>query len=83
MPDKRELDPMKAAWPDPDKIKCRDCFNRDKTEVKLGGKVVKCGITKSFCNAYPPPPDSNGKPLEVLFQNADCRFYAKDERAAP
>ena len=81
MPDKRELDPMKATWPDANNIKCRDCFNRDKTEVRVGNRVIKCGITKSFCSAYPPPPDSNGKPLDVLFHGADCKFYAKDEAA--
>lgn len=76
---KRELDPMKGTYPDPKKIICKDCFNRDRTEVKLGNKVLKVGVTKSFCAAYPEPPDSNGKPMDILFHGARCRYYVKDK----
>lgn len=74
----RDFGELKGVYPDPKKIKCKDCFYRDKTKVKLGNKIIESGITKSFCVAYPKPPDSNGKPYDVLFQNADCRFYEKD-----
>lgn len=77
--EKENVSPMRGIFPDPEKIKCRDCFNRDRTEVKILGKMKKVGITKAFCAAYPEPPDSRGKPSEVLFQNADCRFYVKDQ----
>lgn len=81
MSEKRQFDPIKATFPNPEKIPCWDCFNRDREEVDLGHRTIKCGVTKAFCNAYPPPPDSSGKPLEVLFHGAKCRFYAKDEAA--
>lgn len=75
---KPERSPMRAQWPDSKKIQCKDCFNRDRTEIEVNGKVLKVGISKAFCNAYPPPPDSNGKPIDILFQNAKCKFYAKE-----
>lgn len=81
MAEKRQLDPIKGEFPDQNKIPCADCFNRDREEVRVGSRVIKCGVTRAFCNAYPPPPDSNGKPLEILFHGAKCKFYAKDEAA--
>jgi len=75
----REFSPLKGAWPDPKKIKCKDCFFRDRAEVKLGERVLKVGITKDYCAKYLLPPDGNGKPTDVLFYGADCPYYRKDE----
>ena len=76
---KREFDPIKGTFPDADKIRCRKCIYRDKTELKLDGKVIKVGVTKAFCDKYPAPPKSNGKPHEVLFLNTDCPYYKSED----
>lgn len=70
--------PMKASWPNPNKIVCKDCAFRDKTVVKLGDKTIPAGVTKDFCKIYEKPPKTNGKPSAVLFQNAECKYYQKD-----
>lgn len=75
----REPSPVKGTWPDSKNIMCKDCVYRDKTEVTLGDKVIKVGITKAFCEKYPEPPKSNGKPHEVLFLNYNCQYYRKDK----
>lgn len=77
MAEKRELSPMKAMFPNPNTIRCRDCVNRDRTVVTLpNNKVIPSGITKDFCEAY--GMDQNGKPYDVLFLNAECPMYIKD-----
>lgn len=70
---------IKGQFPDRDKILCKDCIFRDHTHVKIGEKEIPVGITKAYCDAYQPPPASNGKPHDVLFNNADCEFYAKEQ----
>lgn len=77
--DERMNEPMHGQFPDAEKIKCKTCALRDMTEVKVGKKVYKPGITKAFCAAYPQPPDSNGKPHEVLFLNEDCKYYVPEK----
>lgn len=76
--EKREFGPIKGQFPDPKKMRCRDCVNRDKTVLDIFDPPKPVGITKAFCDAYPAPPGSNGKPHDVLFLNADCQFYIKD-----
>lgn len=76
----REFDPMRMSSPDPDKIACRDCVYRDMETIDLGDDVIECGITKGFCDAFPEGGETNGKPLDVLFQSAPCPEYEKDER---
>lgn len=71
--------PVHGAWADPNSIICKDCAFRDKTIVKLGGKMLQVGVTKSFCKIYEAPPKTNGKPTAILFHNAKCRYYQKDE----
>lgn len=73
-----EFTPLKGQFPNPSKILCRDCANRDRTVIKIKDKEKAVGVTKAFCDAYPAPPESNGKPEEVLFNNADCQYYVKD-----
>lgn len=77
----RELDPIVGQFPDPKKVKCKDCFLRDRTTVTIGKKTSAVGITKSYCSAFLPPPVSNGKPREVLYYNEDCPYYQKDDTA--
>lgn len=75
----REVSPMKGQFPDPKKIVCKDCFLRDKTAIVLKGKRIEVGVTKSFCDAFPAPPDSNGKPSDILFRNARCPYYVSEK----
>ena len=70
---------VKGVYPDREKVKCKDCVFRDKTEVKVNGKVLKVGITKSTCEMYLGPPDDMYKPTSILFQNENCDFYSKEE----
>lgn len=83
MPDNKRSEnfdqPMHGSWPDPKNIICKDCAFRDKTVVKLNDKTIPVGVTKSFCKIYEAPPKTNGKPLDILFQNADCKYYRKEE----
>lgn len=69
---------LKGQFPDKNKIKCKDCIFRDHTVITIGDKTIPVGVTKAFCDAYQQPPASNGKPHDVLFDNADCEFYAKE-----
>ena len=73
MAEKREFSPIKATSPNPKKIMCKDCVNRDRTTIKVNDKELPVGITKDFCDAY-----KDGKPYEVLFLNEECRYYIKD-----
>lgn len=75
---KEAQSPMKGQWPNPKKIACKDCKHRDKTFVEIDGEKIFCGITKSFCDVYRKPPESNGKPHDVLFLNEDCEFFEKE-----
>lgn len=65
--------------PDPDKIRCRDCLYRDQDELELDGETIKVGITRDTCMMFNRP--GNWKPTAVLFQNADCLLYERDEDA--
>ena len=71
-------EPIKGHFPSMKDIICKDCAFRDKTVVEIDGKKRPVGVTKSFCAVFQPPPKSNGKPSEVLFQNGDCKYYFKD-----
>lgn len=76
---KQNISEMKGSWPDPEKVACKDCIYRNRDTIELGKKIIKCGVVDSFCEMYPGPPTDNGKPLEILFQNASCKFYEKDD----
>lgn len=69
---------VKGEFPDGEKIKCKDCVFRDKTEVKVNGKLLNPGVTKAYCEMYQGPPKDNGKPNNILFDNEDCDFYVKE-----
>lgn len=71
--------PIKGQFPNKNEIICKDCIFRDRTTITLGAKEIHVGITKAFCEKYKSPPKSNGKPHDVLFNNGDCEFYAKEE----
>lgn len=68
---------MKGQFPDPEKVKCKDCVFRDKTVVNIEGKDLFSGVTRCYCAKYQKG-ETNGKPHDVLFLNADCRYYKKD-----
>lgn len=73
---KREFDPIKASIPNKDKIRCRDCKYRERAVVEIEGKKVDFGSTKSSCLMF-----KYIKPLDVLFNNADCPVYRKEAKA--
>ena len=69
--------PIKATWPNPKKVCCKDCIFRDKTVVDMYGEIKAVGVTRSTCDIYT---RQNGtKPNAILFQNEKCRFYKKDK----
>ena len=51
--------------PDCEKIRCKDCFLREKDTPELGIK----GATLGVCGAY------SIKPTEILFDGEDCPYY--------
>lgn len=57
---------------------CKDCTFRDKTVVEIGQKTIPVGVTRSYCQIYTKK-ISNGKPLPILFNGADCEYYVKDD----
>ena len=65
--------------PDPEKVRCRNCLYRDQTTVNAGGKKIPVGVTRGTCLVFNKP--GNRKPMTVLFDNADCPMYEKDEDA--
>ena len=67
---------MKGQWANPDTIICKDCIYRDKCTIELNGRTIPVGVTKSFCEMYP---RGQGKPSEILFQNANCDYYVQEE----
>ena len=71
----REFTPMHGSFPDPEKIACKNCAFRDKTVVELLGKRIASGYTKGSCEMY------SLKPHAVLFNNAPCQNYRKDQDA--
>ena len=77
MAEKREQEPLKGVFPNPKKIKCKDCVFRDKGQMELGGKAIEYGVTKDQCEIFQKP---NYKYHEILFQNANCEFYVKDNK---
>lgn len=72
----REFSPMHCESPDANEIFCRDCSFRDKTTIDLGDGEIPVGVTKAYCDIYIEP---NSKPNKILFQQAPCDFYVKDE----
>lgn len=71
--DKREFNDMHPQFPDENKVKCKDCKFRDRTEVDLFGKHYRPGVTRDTCEQY------KRKPAEILFYEAPCAFYEKDK----
>lgn len=64
---------IKAEFANPNTIKCKDCKNRDKSIVKIGSNIKYVGITRCKCDKY------DAKPLDILFNNADCEYYEKEK----
>ena len=78
MAKQREFSPIKGQMPNPNEILCKDCIHRDKEEIKVGNKIIKCGITKSYCDMFIGPPIDNGKPTGILFNGDNCDFYEEE-----
>ena len=58
-------------------IQCKDCVFRDKTSIKLDGKVVRVGATKSVCKMFEYP---EIKPMGVLKNTEECDYYEQEKR---
>lgn len=71
--------PIKGQFPDGNKIACKNCKHRDKSVINLGSKEIKVGVTKAYCDVFKAPPESNGKPHEVLFENGICEYHEEEE----
>lgn len=71
----RVFDPIKATFPNYKKVICRNCLYRDHTTIKIDNAVIPVGVTKSFCKIYREPPETNGKPLNILFNGANCKYF--------
>lgn len=71
--------PIKGTTPDPATIYCRNCIFRDRTEVKVGKKVIKVGIAKDTCKMYDGKPMR--KPSEILFYGVECPYWEEDNGA--
>lgn len=78
MTKKKDWGEVKGRWPDIKKIKCKDCIYRDRAVIDIFNPPKDVGAAKDVCEMYPLPPDGNGKPSDILFQNADCEFYIED-----
>ncbi len=76
--EKRDWGEFRGTWPDPEEMICRNCRKRDKTIFVLNGVAKPVGVTKAFCEAYPPPPESNGKPSGILFYGDMCEYYEEE-----
>ena len=72
---KRTLDPIKPQTPDASKIMCMTCEHRDKFALRIRDKIVPVGATKIYCSEYN---SGTGKPYDVLFANAKCPRYKKE-----
>ena len=72
--------PMRMQQADPNKMPCRDCLYRDKTEMTLEGEKVRVGLTRDTCLFFD---GKNGrwKPSNVYFLNEPCPMYEWDETA--
>lgn len=70
----RENDPIIGTFPDEKQIKCKDCKFRDKKLVLGKDK----GAAKCWCDIYTEQ-EGVPKPVAILFKNADCRFYEKED----
>lgn len=68
---------IKGTTPDPATIYCRNCMFRNRTEVKVGNKVIKVGVVKDTCMIYDGKPMR--KPSAILFYGISCPYWEKDD----
>ncbi|WP_315322209.1 hypothetical protein [Stomatobaculum longum] len=76
----KERSHLRAQFPNRYKIICKGCAFRDKSTITIHGKVIPVGVTKAFCDKYRKPPHSNGKPHDVLFNEAICEYYEEEKQ---
>lgn len=76
---KEAQSPIKGQFPNREEIICKDCTFRDHTVINIGEKEIPVGITKGFCEKYPAPPGSNGKPHDILFEGGMCEYYEEEK----
>ena len=78
MPEERNFDqPLIMQGADPDKVVCKDCEFRKREPFELNGKTFDFGMINSWCGVYTKK-NSNGKPLDILFRSAKCKYYFKE-----
>lgn len=74
---KRIEEDFKPILP-PDDIVCKNCSFR-KADLKHDGKVIVHGYKNGYCKIY--DETIGGKPNEILFENAKCKYYTKDDES--
>ena len=73
--------PVHGTMPDPFTCQCGTCKFRDYSKITMrSGLVVPIGVVKSFCKVFQPPPRTNGKPHEVLYNFIRCPYYRMETR---
>lgn len=77
---KDRFSPVHATHPDPETIQCRTCKFRDKAVIKFSsGSEVAIGCIRAFCDKYRKPPESNGKPHDIMYNIRKCDFYRMED----
>lgn len=71
-------DTMKMQTADPEKMVCKDCLYRDRTEITLDGKKVKVGVMRDTCLVFDGK-RGNWKPTGVVLDGEPCLLYERDE----
>ena len=76
---KKEFTPIHGQFPDREKIQCRNCMFRKKVLVTIDDQTMDIGAGKSFCDIFPGPPEDNGKPVPIMFNQQTCPYKIKEK----
>lgn len=69
-------DDFKPTFP-ADDIVCKDCVFRKLDLKDENGNVIVKGYKNGYCEVY--DKKTSGKPNEILFNNANCKYYMKED----
>lgn len=75
----KDIDPIRPQTPSINKIQCATCVYRDKTTLVINGTLREVGVIRNNCKMYSNNIYPYGKPRNILFNNAKCEYYVKDE----
>lgn len=60
-----------------DDIICKECEYRKRDLKDENGNVIVKGYKNGYCEVYKPM--LGGKPNEILFNNARCKYFRKED----